>query len=439
MTTNNSIRYSCTADNTALDERAAAQTTSIIPDKLATVCAADIEPQPVEWLWPGRVAIGKLTIMAGIAGLGKTQLGISMAAVVSRGGPWPCGEGHAPLGSVIIFSAEDSAADTVVPRLIAAGADRQRVRLISSVLQGQKGRRSFNLQSDLALLDKLVHNLGDVRLIIIDPISSYLGALNPSVRGILEPVSEMAERLRVSIVCITHPPKASGIAAINRFLGSVAFVAAARAAYMVTTDPDDEARRLFLPVKNNLAPLGKGLAFRVEQQIVGDPGEGILGSSVVWDNELVNITADQALALAEDRGGEIHSARREAEEFLLELLANGPVGAKEGADHAQALGIAPRTLKRARKKLGVVAQKSGHEGWTWWLPADDAGQGGQESQSGKAGTVDPVGTLSTESRIVTDVTDFSERETSDPWADLDIPASLRRETNVLKDQQREDE
>jgi putative DNA primase/helicase len=411
-----------TADSAEFDQHAAADT-SIIPDKLATVCAADIDPEPIDWLWPGRVAIGKLTIMAGIAGLGKTQLGISMAAVVSRGGPWPCGEGHAPLGSVIILSAEDSAADTVVPRLIAAGADRQRVRLISSVFQGQKGRRSFNLQSDLTLLGKFVHNLGDVRLILIDPISSYLGALNPSVRGILESVSEMAERLRVSIVCITHPPKARGTAAMNRFLGSVAFVAAARAAYMVTTDPDDEARRLFLPVKNNLAPLGKGLAFRVEQQIVGSPGEGILGSSVVWENEPVKITADQALALAEDRGGEIHSARREAEEFLRELLANGTIGAKEGADHARALGIAPRTLKRARKKLGVVAKKSGHEGWAWSLPADDAGQGGHESHSGKLGTVDPLGTLSTEAR---GVTNFSERETSDPWADLDIPASLRR-------------
>jgi putative DNA primase/helicase len=159
--------------------------------------------------------------------------------------------------------------------------------------------RAFNLQSDLALLEKLVGDLGDVRLIIIDPILSYLGAkidshVNASVRGILEPVGEMAERLRVAIVCITHPPKTGGTRAIHRFIGSVAFVAAARAAYMVTTDSDDEARRLFLPVKNNLAPLGKGLAFRVEQQIVGDPGEGILGSSLVWENEPVNITADQA-------------------------------------------------------------------------------------------------------------------------------------------------
>jgi hypothetical protein len=295
---------SCTADNTALDERAAAQTTSIIPDKLATVCAADIEPQPVEWLWPDRIAIGKQTLIAGEAGLGKSQVAIGMGAAVA------CGEGHAPLGRFIILSAEDSAADTLVPRLIAAGADLQRVEIVNSVFQGQKGRRAFNLQSDLALLEKLVHDLGDVRL-IIDPITSYLGAkagshLNASVRGILEPVGEMAERLRVSIVCITHPPKAGAMAAINRFLGSVAFVAAARAAYMVTTDPDDETRRLFLPVKNNLAPLGKGLAFRLEQRIVGGPSAAIVASSVAWESEPVTLSADQALATA-DGGGEVHS------------------------------------------------------------------------------------------------------------------------------------
>jgi putative DNA primase/helicase len=284
-----------TAD-TEFDRRAAMQTTSIIPDKLATVCAADIEPQPVEWLWPGRVAIGKQTLIAGIAGLGKSQVAIAMAAAVTTGGPWPCGEGHAPLGRVINLSAEDSAADTLVPRLIAAGADLKRVEIVNSVFQGQKGRRAFNLQSDLALLEKLVHDLGDVRLIIIDPITSYLGAkagshLNASVRGILEPVGEMAARLRVSIVCITHPPKAGGMAAINRFLGSVAFVAAARAAYMVTADSNDEARRLFLPVKNNLAPLGKGLAFRLEQRIVGGPSAAIVASSVAWESEPVTISA----------------------------------------------------------------------------------------------------------------------------------------------------
>src|SRR6516225_9389976 len=100
---------------------------------LITQCAADVTPQPVEWLWPGRVALGKLTLIAGEAGLGKSQLSVAMVAAVTTGGPWPCGEGQAPLGSAIVLSAEDGAADTIVPRLLAAGADLTRVHLVSAV------------------------------------------------------------------------------------------------------------------------------------------------------------------------------------------------------------------------------------------------------------------------------------------------------------------
>jgi RecA-family ATPase len=339
-------------------------------------CAADIRPEPVEWLWPGRVGIGKQTLLTGEAGLGKSQVCIAVAAAVTVGGAWPCGEGIAPLGKVIFFSAEDGAADTIVPRLIAAGTDLSRVHLVSAVRTDDgKGRRTFNLQLDLESLESEIRRIGDVRLVVIDPISSYLGPnvdshVNAAVRGVLEPIGEMADRLRVAFLSITHPPKATGTRAINRFIGSIAFVAAARAAFLVTRDANDDARRLFLPVKNNLAPLGKGLAFRLEQRIVGEPGKGIVASSVAWESGHVETTADQALQAteAESDDGE-EPAVVEAEKFLNCILASGPVSTKEIQAETKAAGLSWATVRRAKDRLGVKAQKTGmNGGWVWALP-----------------------------------------------------------------------
>jgi putative DNA primase/helicase len=260
---------------------------------------------------------------------------------------------------------------------MAAGADRERVELVSAV-RDEKSRRSFNLSADLALLDQKISEIGDVKLIIIDPISSYLGPkvdshVNAAVRAVLEPVSEMAARLRVAIVAITHPPKGTGTTAINRFIGSIAFVAAARAAFMVTRDADDDTRRLFLPVKNNLAAVGNGLAFRLEQRIVGDPGEGIVASSVAWESEAVTMTADQALQATDAQGTGKGSAGAEAEELLRNALAKGPVAMKDIQAEAKEAGLSWATVRRAKERLGIVVERESHgrDGggrWTWAMP-----------------------------------------------------------------------
>ena len=190
-------------------------------------CASEIAMEPVQWIWPGRVALGKHTCIAGEPGTGKSKLTIDLAARVSMGAPFPCGEGVAPQGSVIILSAEDSDGDTVVPRLHAAGADLGRVNTVKVVEADEGGRRAFNLQADLDALGRMIVKLGDVQLVVIDPISTYLGRgldshRNSDVRGVLEPLSEMAERLGVAIVSVTHFSK-SAVGnvpkALHRFIG----------------------------------------------------------------------------------------------------------------------------------------------------------------------------------------------------------------------------
>jgi hypothetical protein len=334
--------------------------------------AAEIDLQPIEWLWPLRIAIGKHTLIAGEPGLGKSQLTIALAAAVTKRGHWPCDEGRAPLGSVIILSAEDDAADTIVPRLNVAGADLDRVLIVSSVQQRNgQGRRVFNLQADLELLERKITEVGDVLLVIIDPVSSYLGKTdshkNSDVRGTLEPLGEMASRLRVAVVSVTHFSKSVGTSAINRVIGSIAFIAAARAAFIVTRDPEDSERRLFLPAKNNLAKDGGGLAFRIEQRLIPlKNGKETIASAIFWEGDRIDRTADEVMATNENGGGE-RSGKDELVGFLQDCLAQGPMDVLEVEKQARAAGLLgdkqrlrqSKPFRTARKELGVLSERNG--------------------------------------------------------------------------------
>jgi hypothetical protein len=238
-------------------------------DGLVALYAAKIKPRRIEWLWPGRIAVGKQSLIGGEPGLSKSQLICFLAATVSTGRDWPAGEGRAPLGNVIMLSAEDDPEDTLVPRLLAAGADLSRIIIVPAVrVSGGRRQRTFNIDQDLTALESKIREIGDVKLVTLDPISAYMGREfdshnNTATRSILEPVSALASRLGVAVVSVTHSPKSQGTRAVHQFIGSVGSVAVVRAAFLVIRDPDDHDRRLFLVAKNNLGLDRKGLAYRV--------------------------------------------------------------------------------------------------------------------------------------------------------------------------------
>jgi putative DNA primase/helicase len=337
--------------------------------------ASDLQPEKLVWVWPGRIPEGKLVLLGGPPGLGKSQLTAFMSATVSNGWKWPCGEGSTAAGDVIFMSAEDGIQDTIIPRLIAAGANTERVHIVASATKPDgTGRKTFSLKTDVDLLEALARKVGNVRLIIVDPISAYMGGSdgngNVETREVLEPLAEMANRLRIAVVAVTHLNKGGAggnQSALNRFAGSIAFVAAARAAFAVIEDPEDDERRLLLQAKNNLGKPCKGLAFRLEQRLIQDD---IVSSNVMFEGEHVSQSIDEALTASESRGGNKggqNSSKEDVTEFLTEILANGPVDVLEVEAQARAATLLAddkrlrqnKAFRDAREALGVVATREG--------------------------------------------------------------------------------
>jgi putative DNA primase/helicase len=334
--------------------------------QLVTRCVADIQAKPISWLWPDRIARGKLTLIGGHPGKGKSQVTVSVAAVVTTGGKWPVTREQCEPGQALFLSAEDTPEDTLRPRLEAAGAKLSLVHVIDGVIRGYAGdgtrqERMFSLAEDLRALDLKLTELGNVAAVIIDPISAYLGKAdshkNAEVRSQLAPLSELAARHNVAIIAITHLNKVGTGRALMRFIDSVAFVAAARSAYLVADDPADKDRRLFLPAKINLAKDQEGLAFRIEGSAVDSPVGQIQTSRVMWESSPVTVTADEAMQA--DTTKPRCTAVDEAAEWLREILANGAISASEVIDLAKGEGISEKTLRRAQKNLGIRPTKEG--------------------------------------------------------------------------------
>jgi hypothetical protein len=346
-------------------------------DRLILVCADDLEMEAIEWFWHERFARGKLNLIGGLPDVGKGNIAAFLVAAATANVPLPLGEGHVPQGNVIWFNAEDGKKDTIKPRLRAAGADLRKVQLVDSAEVGGN-KQTFNLLTDLPLLHKAIEEVGDVVLVVIDPIGSYLGvgkvnaAKGTDVRAVLDPVTQLAEELHVTILGLVHFNKKDDVKnALLRVSDSIAFVAAPRSVYAAMPDPEDPASMLFLKVKNNVARRNiSGLRYTFAVSTVGFDErlqKDIKASRVVWLAH-VDLTANDVLAAA---GGEKYSAKKEAEEFLRNLLVNGPLPFDDVVEVGKQEGHSKRTIDRAKKTLGIRSRKTAAGAWMWELSTNE--------------------------------------------------------------------
>jgi hypothetical protein len=346
------------------------------PSEVTLVCAAGLAPEPIEWLWLGWLAQGKIHIIAGAPGSGKTTICMNLAATVSSGGNWPDGN-KARAGNVIIWSGEDDTTDTLLPRLIASGADVSRVFFIGDC-KFVNATRSFDPANDIDALRKAIEEIGGASLIIIDPIVNAISGdshKNAEVRRSLQPLATLATACGAVLIGVTHLSKGTvGRDPIERLTGSLAFGAVARVVMIAAkeAEADDEVppKRLFCRAKSNIGPDDGGFAYDLVQTALDD-NPAMVTSHVVF-GKAIDGTAREILATAESVSDEDKSALSEAVEFLRDFLSDGPREVTEVKKAASAAGVTDRTLRRAKDKIGVQNIKSAYKGpWVWRLPEDD--------------------------------------------------------------------
>lgn len=360
---------------TNLKDSKDAQASTWIKDMPGLVRLSDVQPEQVLWLWPERIALGKLTIIDGDPGLGKSLVTCDLAARVTTNSPMPdgsIGDLQEPAG-VLFLSAEDGLADTIRPRLDAAGADSERIGARVYVTdEGQGvgvGAERLPTLADISVLESDIVATG-AKLVIIDPLMAHLpdgvnANRDQDIRRALTPISKLAERTGVAIVVVRHLNKLSGGNPLYRGGGSIGIIGAARTGLLVAADPNDETgtRRVLAVTKSNLALCAPALAYRIVTRYDSDV------PYVQWEGA-TEYTAASLLAGPQDP--QERDALTEATEFLSNFLADGPLPSDIVFAEAKGAGVSPATLKRAKAELGIQPRKQGFgkDGkWLWELPA----------------------------------------------------------------------
>jgi hypothetical protein len=320
------------------------------------VSMVDIKPERVEWLWSRRIPKGKVTILDGDPGKGKSTILYDLAARITVGSPLPDGESVEP-GGTLIVSAEDGAADTIVPRFLAAGGDPKRARILGS-------EEPFIIPDDLDRLERAIRQLG-ATFVVIDPVMSFLSDdvnsnRDQDVRRALQPLVDMARRTGPAIVLCRHLNKSTGGQAIYRGQGSIGFIGIVRSGLMVGEHPELENTFVLAGQKHNLSKPPASLAYRIRSAGSGDD------TAIIEYRGISEVTAQQMSSTPEDEGE--RSRLAEAKEFLRDILRAGPEFTGRIKAEAKEAEIGWRTVERAKAELKVQSVKDPESSkWQWTL------------------------------------------------------------------------
>lgn len=346
--------------------------------------ASDIAPRAVDWAWRGWMACSMVHLLAGAPGTGKTTIALALAAAVTTGGRWP-DQSPATLGSVVLWSGEDSPEYTLVPRLAAMGANLKRVQIVTGARGADGLPVPFDPARDMAQLAAAVAAVGDVRLLILDPIvSAVTGDSHKAteVRRALQPIVDLAAQIGAAVLGITHLAKGTaGRDPTERVLGSVSFAAVVRLVMMAARVKGEDGApdvRVLVRSKSNIGPDDGGFEYSLAQSPV--PGLGEPASVVNWGKAITGsakeIMKEPTIFDAADK--DQADGRRGAEDFLRQVLAAGPVEVKAVETEAGGAGISWSAVRRAKDRMNVIALKDGtpvegskQPSWRWRLPQSE--------------------------------------------------------------------
>ncbi len=345
--------------------------------------ASSFRPEPVRSAWEGRVPLGMVTLLVGVPGKGKSTLTVDLVARASRGELPGDLFGH-PV-TVALATAEDAISQVVVPRLIAAGADLDRVKIIQ--VKHQESIGGLSLPDDI---DKLREQLmmAEARIVVVDPLVAHIGGSvntwkDQDVRRVLAPLAHLAEAADAAVIGVMHLNKNQTSDVLNKVGGSVGFGAAARSVLFFAPDPEDpdpeSYKRILAHAKCNVGPLAPALRFRVEgREVQGHVGVTIKTSAIAWCGEARGVAAADLVvepATAEERQAKTAKEQEieEAVEVIRQLIAGGTTEADAVQNELKGLRIRERVWREAKCRLGVTSKKSSFKaGWEWVLP-----EGGQ--------------------------------------------------------------